>query len=110
MSEMTVADLRAAQDAEYGTYVAAEPINIGAARAFNIGDPVPKSHVENGVVQRSQVKEVEREPEQAPPPARNAGFDAWRDYALAQPGVTEESINGLTRDQLRDQFGSEGGK
>ena len=46
----TVEELRAAQAAEYGTYVALEPIDINGARAFNIGDPVPVSHVDRGVV------------------------------------------------------------
>lgn len=44
MSELD--DYQAAVDAEYGTYVAVEPIEIGGARAFNVGDPVPKSTVE----------------------------------------------------------------
>lgn len=48
-------ELRQRQEAEYGTYVAAKPINIRGARAFNEGDPVPKSHVENGVVSEDDV-------------------------------------------------------
>jgi hypothetical protein len=40
---------------EYGQYVATEAIDIGGARAFNAGDPVPASHVERGVVPREQV-------------------------------------------------------
>ena len=47
--------LRAEQVAEYSVYVAAEAINIGTARAFNVGDPVPKSHVERGIVREDQV-------------------------------------------------------
>ena len=47
--------LDAAQRREYGTYVAKEPINIGYARAFNEGDPVPVSHVERGIVSEDQV-------------------------------------------------------
>jgi hypothetical protein len=45
----------AKQEAEYGEFVAVEPINIGGARAFNPGDPVPKSHVDRGVVSKDQV-------------------------------------------------------
>lgn len=37
---------RDAQAKEYGTYIAKEPIDINGARAFNVGDPVPVSHVE----------------------------------------------------------------
>jgi len=55
MSEMTVEQLQAAQVAEYGTYVATEPIVIDGVRAFNVGDPVPKTHVERGVVDSAQV-------------------------------------------------------
>jgi hypothetical protein len=46
----TAVELREAQRIEYGTYVAVVPIDIGGARAFNVGDPVPVSHVENKVV------------------------------------------------------------
>ena len=46
---------QAAIEAEYGVYVATEEINIGVARAFNPGDPVPVSHVTRGVVSKSQV-------------------------------------------------------
>lgn len=48
-------ELRRQQEAEYGTWVAARPINIRGARAFNEGDPVPKSHVDSGVVSEDDV-------------------------------------------------------
>lgn len=48
--------LRDAQAKEYGQYVALVPIEIGGARAFNVGDPVPASHVSRGVVSQEQVK------------------------------------------------------
>lgn len=48
MSEMTVEERDAAQAKEYGRYVATEPIDLGGARAFNVGDPVPIQHVEGG--------------------------------------------------------------
>lgn len=56
MSEPTTAAEHAAaiQD-EYGTYVATQTIYVGGARAFNVGDPVPASHVERGVVTADQV-------------------------------------------------------
>jgi hypothetical protein len=41
---------------EYEVYVASGPINIGNARAFNDGDPVPVSHVESGIVPRDMVE------------------------------------------------------
>lgn len=43
------------QQAEYGTWIANKAINIRGARAFNIGDPVPVSHVESGVVSEDDV-------------------------------------------------------
>jgi hypothetical protein len=46
----TAEELRAAQAQEYGQYVATRPINIAGARAFNVGDPVPASSVDRGVV------------------------------------------------------------
>lgn len=52
---VTAEDHQALIDAEYGTYVATEIIEIGGARAFNPGDPVPVSHVTRGVVDKSQV-------------------------------------------------------
>lgn len=51
----TVQDYEAAQAAEWGRWVAIEPIDINRARAFNVGDPVPVSHVESGVVRKDQV-------------------------------------------------------
>ena len=45
----------AEQSKEYGQFVATEAIDIAGARAFNVGDPVPASHVERGVVARSSV-------------------------------------------------------
>lgn len=44
--------MRSAEDyaaevaAEYGEYVAVEPIYVGNALAYNVGDPVPKSNVD----------------------------------------------------------------
>lgn len=52
MSELTpeAQALRKAQQDEYSAYVATEQIYIGGALAFNVGDPVPKGHVDRGVV------------------------------------------------------------
>jgi hypothetical protein len=55
MSEMTAEQYAEAQAKEYGKYVAKEPIDLGGARAFNTGDPVPVGHVERGVVREDQV-------------------------------------------------------
>jgi len=55
MSETTAEAQAEAIRQEYGRYVAKEPIEIGGARAFNAGDPVPVSHVESGVVSKDSV-------------------------------------------------------
>ena len=55
MPEQTLEEYRKAQEAEWGTYVATAAIDIHGARAFNPGDPVPVSHVNNGVVPESSV-------------------------------------------------------
>jgi len=57
-SPTTAAEFREALGKEYGEYVAAVPININGARAFNVGDPVPVSHVERNVVEPDQVKKI----------------------------------------------------
>lgn len=57
----TVEEYRAAQEAEWGQYVANEAIDINGVRAFNAGNAVPVSHVERGVVDKSQVRDVKAE-------------------------------------------------
>lgn len=61
----TVDDYQKAQQAEWGTYVATEPIFVNGARAFNAGDPVPASHVEAGVVDKSSVAKTTTKAAQA---------------------------------------------
>lgn len=51
-------EYRKAQEAEYGQFVATKAIDIRGARAFNEGDPVPASHVKNGVVSKDDVAKV----------------------------------------------------
>lgn len=46
---------------EYGTYTAVDVIYLGGARAFNVGDPVPVSHVENKIVNAAQVSKTATE-------------------------------------------------
>lgn len=50
-----VESFRSEQEAEYGEYIAVEAIDVDGVRAFNAGDPVPKSHVTRGVVDKSAV-------------------------------------------------------
>jgi len=54
----TAEELREAQAKEYGQYVAVSAIDINGVRAFNEGDAVPVSHVENKVVRADQVAKV----------------------------------------------------
>lgn len=58
----TIADYLEAQRAEWGAYVATVPIDINGGRAFNVGDPVPASHVASGVVSADQVEAVKAAP------------------------------------------------
>lgn len=67
MSEPTEYDQHlAAQEKEYGTYVATAVITFDGARAFNPGDPVPVSHVkayrydEAGLVAKRGTKAAEK--------------------------------------------------
>ena len=55
---VTAEQLREEQAKEYGAFVAAQVIFIDGARAFNVGDPVPASHVERGVVAADEVKKT----------------------------------------------------
>lgn len=57
-SPQTAADHQAAVESEYGTYVAVETIFIGGARAFNVGDPVPVSHVSENKVPEGSVAKI----------------------------------------------------
>lgn len=54
----SVEEYLTAQQAEWGQYVAKEAIDLGGARAFNAGDPVPATHVKDGIVTNSQVTQV----------------------------------------------------
>jgi len=65
MSESYVA----AQAKEYGTYVAKETIFFDGARAFNAGDPVPASHVEQYGYDKDGLVEKVKQP--ASPAASN---------------------------------------
>lgn len=52
---VTAEEFRAAVAREYSAWVAVEDISIDGTPAFRRGDPVPKSHVESGVVDKSSV-------------------------------------------------------
>lgn len=43
----TVEDRERERAAEYGKYVAVQPIQINGVNAFGVGDPVPVGHVED---------------------------------------------------------------
>ena len=86
MPEDPAAEARARLDAqaeEYGTYVAVNAIAIDGVRAFNPGDPVPKSHVERGLVSDDDVRLAEQ-------PAADVEADAGTDRVYAGGDVTGE--------------------
>jgi hypothetical protein len=41
-------------------------------------------------------------------PAGNASTEAWQAYALTQPGVTEDDVKDLSRNELRDRYSPKG--
>jgi len=55
LEDMSLEEFQAHQAAVWGKYVAKDTIFVHGARAFNAGDPVPISHVESGLVDKSQV-------------------------------------------------------
>lgn len=60
-------DFAARQAVEYGTYVATEAIFYNGARAFNPGDPVPVSHVEQyGYDEQGLVEKVKADKPKPP--------------------------------------------
>jgi hypothetical protein len=67
---------------------------------------VENADVTAATVQAAQGNDARDAPPE--PPGGKASKSDWRAYALAQPGVTEADIDGLTRDQLRDRYSSEG--
>lgn len=62
---MTAQQYRELLGEEYGQYVAVVPIDINGARAFNVGDPVPASHVERQIVESDQVSKTATKAAQA---------------------------------------------
>lgn len=57
-SPKTVAEFQDALTSEWGTYVAIVPIDLNGARAANPGDPIPVSHVKQGIVSEDQVANI----------------------------------------------------
>jgi hypothetical protein len=65
MAEQTLEEYRASLNAEWSAYVATSVIDINGARAFNVGDPVPASHVASGVVPKESVAKTTTKAAQA---------------------------------------------
>jgi hypothetical protein len=103
----TAEDRQAEVDKEWGQYVATGPIDIGSARAFNEGDPVPASHVTRGVVRPDQVAPAPVPEQSSGEPAGNASLADWQVFARTR-GATDEDMDGQTRDQLRDLYSQKG--
>jgi len=72
---------------EWGTYLALGPIDIDGVRAFNAGHAVPKSHVERGLVDASQVS---KNPDPAPKVTKAAVAEA----AAALPTAALPNVTG----------------
>lgn len=52
---ITAEEYRTAVEREYGQWVATENIDIDGVPAFRQGDPVPKSHVDSGLVSKDSI-------------------------------------------------------
>lgn len=52
---ITAEEYRTAVEREYGRWVAVEDIDIAGVPAFRRGDPVPRSHVDGGIVPKACV-------------------------------------------------------
>jgi len=126
----TAASLRAEQEKEYGTYVAAEEIRIDGVLAFGIGYPVPVSHTEeypqllqraeDGTVPVVTVEEYRAAQEQkaaeaeaeavATEPAADGARSKWVAFAQAQGAPDSELVKvadgGLSRDELAAKYGA----
>ncbi|MEU7978245.1 hypothetical protein AB0B63_06905 [Micromonospora sp. NPDC049081] len=79
-------------------YIAQQPIQVNGVRAYNPGDDVPASAVENlGLTVGEHV--LPAHPGVIERPAGNARRADWEVYWLGQ-GMTREEIDGMTRDEL----------
>lgn len=57
----------------------------------------------------SEMESAEPEPEEPPvfdKPPGNGSLEAWATYALESGQASEEEIQGLSRDELRDKYGN----
>jgi hypothetical protein len=99
----TIDEYLEAQRAEWGRYVAKEPIFVDGVRAFNAGDPVPVSHVESGVVTSEQVVGA-----QVDEPKGNAPLEEWQNFARTR-GATDEELASASRDDLRGSYSTKEG-
>lgn len=74
MPDLTEAEaLRKAQSEEWGQFVAVAPIDYDGVRAYNVGDPVPATNVQqygylaDGLVAKTSTKAAAAAVEQAAP-------------------------------------------
>lgn len=72
-------------------------------------NPAELAYFRNAGYVVEEVVAAEPEPEvsdddndPATPPPGNASEDAWRDHVLTLPGVTEDQVKDLKRDQLKE--------
>lgn len=67
------------------------------------GAPLPDGLAAGEAKRLAEFLEDDAAPAEAP--KGNASLEDWQDYARAR-GASPEDIDGLTRDELREQFGS----
>lgn len=74
-------------------------VDGGEARSLKAGDAVPE-----GVELGDHLLADLRLPKSSDQPAGNASTEAWQEYAKSQ-GATDDDIDGLSRDDIRAQYG-----
>lgn len=90
----SVEDAQALQAIEYGTYVASYPILVNGVRAYNPGDAVPVSNVEqHGYLDQGLVRLASEAapaaPEPPAPPALPAGQPITTDSPVSDAPVAD---------------------
>lgn len=79
-------------------YIAQQPIAVNGVRAYNAGDDVPASAVDN-LDLTVGVEVLPARPDIVERPTGNAKRVDWEAYWLGQ-GMTQTDIDGMTRDEL----------
>jgi len=91
--------------------VSGQDVMLGYYQNGLIENPVDQKHVA-ALIELGMLEEADAPTEPEEPtgpvlerPAGNASQDAWATYAVESRQATEEEVEGLTRDELRELYG-----